>query len=305
MMKRFVFSGAALLLLALTAKAQKPDTARVLVHYKFTWLRDTTNRANPYTENMVLYVGKSAGAYRSYDGIEYNAQFKKAYVEAAANSPDGNVRISRRAVGTPVEYYQFPDEQKLVTTDQLLFNRYLIEAPMPAIVWKISGDTATFGGLHCQKATCHFKGRVYTAWFCPDLPVHVGPRQLNGLPGVIIDARDAKNEVIFKFDGIEKAPPAPAKNETAVVEKDQAPILRGLDDDLNLIAPPAEAIKTTQKEFDKIKETMTKDPRAFAPAVPMGNGTGDGVKTGGVMVPKGAPPRGPVINNPIELPENK
>ena len=304
-MKRFIFSGAVAILLALSAAAQQADTAQMLVHYKFTWLRDTTNRANPYTENMVLYVGKSAGAYRSYDGIVYNAQFKKAYAEAASSSPDGNVRISRRGVGTPVEYYQYPNEQKLFTKDQLIFNSYLIEGPMPAIDWKISGDTATFGGLHCQKATCHFKGRNYIAWFCPVLPVHTGPWKLNGLPGVIVDAHDAKNEVIFKFDGIEKAVPTPPKNETAVAEKDQSPILRGLDDDMNLIAPPAETIKTTQKEFDKLKETMKKDPGAFAPAAMAGNPSGDGVKTGAVMVPKGHAPRGPVINNPIELPENK
>jgi GLPGLI family protein len=68
----------------------------------------------------------------------------------------------------------------------------------PLIDWKISSDTATFGGLHCQKATGHFKGRDYTAWFCPDLPVHTGPWKLNGLPGVIVDAHDAKNEVVFQ-----------------------------------------------------------------------------------------------------------
>src|ERR1700761_5717906 len=66
------------------AEGQKPDTARVLIHYKFTHVRDTTNRAHPYTENMVLYVGKSASAYRSYDAIVANAQFKKAFAEAAA-----------------------------------------------------------------------------------------------------------------------------------------------------------------------------------------------------------------------------
>ena len=63
----------------ITAEAQKPDTARLLVHYKFTHVTDTTERAHPYTENMVLYVGKIAGAYRSYDGIVYKAQFKKAF----------------------------------------------------------------------------------------------------------------------------------------------------------------------------------------------------------------------------------
>ena len=289
----------------INVEAQIPDTARVLVHYKFTHVRDTTNRAHPYTENMVLYVGKIAGAYRSYDGIVYKAQFKKAFAEAAASSPDGNVRINRRGVGTQVEYYQYPNEQKLYTKDEL-FNSYLIDGPMPAIDWKISSDTATFGGLHCQKATCHFKGRDYTVWFCPDLPVHIGPWKLNGLPGVIVDAHDAKNEVVFKFDGVEKAVPSPPKTEPAPA--DQPPILRDLDDDMNLIGTPPRTIKTTQKEFDKLKATMEKDPEAFAQAVNAGNhasAQAGGEKTDNIRVMKGPGPHGPVINNPIELPEKK
>ena len=88
---------------------------------------------------------------------------------------------------------------------------YLIQGSLPAIDWTISSDTATFGGLHCQKATSHFKGRDYIVWFCPDLPVHAGPWKLNGLPGVIVDAHDTKNEVVFTFDGVEKTVPSPPK----------------------------------------------------------------------------------------------
>jgi GLPGLI family protein len=276
----------------------------MLVHYKYTWVRDTANRAHPYTENMVLYIGQSAGAYRSYDGVVYKAQFKKAFAEAAAASPDGRPMINRRGVGSNVEYYQYPNEQKLLTKDQLLVNEYAIDGPMPAIDWKIGGDTATFGGLHCQKATCHFKGRDYTVWFCPDLPVHIGPWKLNGLPGVIVDARDAKSEVVFKFDGVEKAVPT-TKSSSEAEAKDQPPILRDLNDDMNLIAPSSRAIKTTQKEFDKLKAAMQKDPQAFADGVMAANRASGDAPMDHIMIKKGPGPMGPIINNPIELPEKK
>src|SRR5207244_2238089 len=100
------------------------------------------------------------------------------------------------------EYYQFAAEKKFIRKEKLL-NSYLIEEPFPLIGWKISSDTATFLGLHCQKASAHFLGRDYTAWFCPDLPYHAGPWKLNGLPGLIVEASDAKKQVVFKFDGIE------------------------------------------------------------------------------------------------------
>jgi len=304
-MKKQLLLAISLMMVLITAKAQKIDTARLLIHYKFKWIRDTTDKAHPDTENMVLYVGKNASAYRSYDRIAANAQFKKAFAEAVASSPDGHARINRMNRGTPVEYYQYPNEQKLLIRDDLMFNEYVYENAMPTIDWKISSDTATFGGLHCQKATCHFKGRDYTAWFCPDLPIHAGPWKLNGLPGVIVDAHDAKNEVVFKFDGVENAIPTPPKSLNAASEQDQPPILRGLDDDMNLIAPPNRTIKTTQQEFEKLRETMRKDPQAFAEAIMAShNGPGgDGQRMDHIKIKAGPAPSGPVNNNPMELPE--
>jgi GLPGLI family protein len=294
---------AATLGILITAGAQQPETAQLLVHYKFSHVRDTADRAHPYTENMALFVGKSAGAYWSYDVIAADEQFKKAYAVAAASSPDGNVRINRSGGGTRTQYYQYPNEKKLYTKENVMGNDYLVESPIPVIDWKIGSDTASFGGLHCQKATGHFKGRDYTVWFCPDLPVHTGPWKLNGLPGVIVDAHDAKNEVVFQFDGVEK----PTLRESQQVgdpntaEKDLPPILRGLNYNPNLIQPPAGAIKTTPKEFDKLKETMRKDPKGFALAVEAAN-IAEGVKMDHVV---GKPLADPVFNNPIELPGNK
>jgi GLPGLI family protein len=301
-MKKYLTIYALLAATLQTAVAQKPDTARVLVHYKFTHVTDTTDRAHPYTENMVLLVGKTASVYKSYDGMVADAQFRKAYVAAKANSPDGNIEINRSGAGMRPKYYQYPNEQKLLTEDYIVVTEYLIAGPMPAIDWKISGDTATFGGLHCQEATGHFKGRDYIVWFCPDLPVHTGPWKLNGLPGVILDAHDTKNEVIFQFDGVEKAVFAEVKPiaGAGIAEKDVPPILRGLDDNPNIIAPPARAIKATQKEYDKLRAGMQKNSNALSQVMVAADGAG---AQGDHIIAKGVP--GPVENNPIELPEKK
>lgn len=292
-----IFSVAAFIVLTASAAAQERDVAQLLVHYKFTHVRDTTDRAHPYTENMVLFVGKSASAYRSYDALLAFERFKKGYADALANSPDGHVEIRTVDAGSRTEYDQFPNDGKLFTKDKLAMNSYLFEEPIPVIRWKISRDTASFGGLHCQKATGHFKGRNYIAWFCPDLPVHTGPWKLNGLPGVIVDARDTKNEVVFHFDGLEKAVTSqPGAGPSA---GHIPPMFQDLDTDPNLIEPPAGAIKTTPKEFARLEETMRKDPDAFA-QMQMAQQNGNGAKPDRVRF-KAAPL--PVINNPIELPE--
>jgi GLPGLI family protein len=302
MMKKQLLLATALLVVFMGAKAQQPDTARVLVHYKFTHIRDTTDRAHPYTENVALFVGKSASAYKSYDGIMADEQFRKAWATAVASSPDGQPRINRRGAGSLTQYYQYPAGQKMQTKDNLMINMYLIAEALPAIDWKISADTATFGGLHCQKATSHFKGRDYIAWFCPDLP----PWILIGLRVLFLFANYTKNEVVFQFDGIEKivftelTPIAGAD----VAEKDIPPILHDLNNNPNLIIPPARAIKTTRTEFDKLKAAILKNPEAVAQAM-VASSRAAGNKTDNIRIFKGPGASGPVVNNPIELPEKK
>jgi GLPGLI family protein len=306
-MKKYLTICALLAATSFDASAQKPDTAQVLVHYKFTHVRDTTNRDHPYTENMALYIGKNSSAYKSYDKVLEDAQFKKQVQAAIASSPDGRIQINRNRRASGAEYYEFPNKNKLVRKDQLIMENYLIEDAMPAIDWKVSSDTATFGGLHCQKAMAHFKGRDYTAWFCPDLPLHVGPWKLNGLPGVIVQAYDTKKEVQFMFDGIEKVviTVKPDGQSSGPKPDGQGPMIITTDggdgSDPNIIQLPKDGIKATDKEFAKLDAAMRKDPNAFLQSQVAARNANLPPGAGHIKMDIKAGPQ-EVMNNPIELP---
>ena len=296
-MKRYL---AICFLLAVTlpvAVAQKPDTAQILVHYKFSHVRDTNNRMHPYKENMVLFVGKAASSYKSYDTQLQNDLYRKQLQEQV--SAGGNFRLDHKITGSGTEYYQFINNKKLVRKEMLV-NSYIINDVLPAINWHISSDKVNFGELLCQKATCHLKGRDYTAWFCADLPVRVGPWKLNGLPGVIVEAYDAKKEVVFKFDRVEKTVLGARKP----IKDRHGRVLIPLDDDAddtdpNIIRVPVNGIKTTDKEFEKLSNAMHKDPNVLSQSMAakaQGNG---GPKPDIDVKVRPAPP----FNNPIELPE--
>jgi len=304
-----------LMLIALSAIAQTPDSAQLILRYKFTHVRDTTKRDTPYTENMMLMVGKTASVYKSYDKRLQMEQMKKQMDEFRKSGTMGatNFKMGGKNI-TPTEIFQFPAINKMVRQEKLI-NSYLIDEPYPIINWKISADTMTILNLHCQKAMGHFKGRDYVAWFCPDLPFRSGPWKLCGLPGIIVEAHDLKNEVIFKFDGVEEivksAPDAnPIENGVTQAGGGRVVMILGADEqqDPNLIALPKSGIKTTQKEFDNLKEAMRKDPQAFIQSAMAGMGGGvrfnraDGAGPKIDMKMKNDPV---VINNPIELPEKK
>jgi len=318
-MKRNLLIPMVSMLIVASAKAQTPDSAKVMVHYKFTHVRDTTDKEHPYTESMVLMVGQTASVYKSYDAKLQMDQMKKQMAEQMKGSAMGPMNFKSGGKGiTSTEIFEFPNINKMVRKEKLL-NNYLIEEPYPTINWKISADTATISNLHCQKATGHFKGRDYIAWFCADLPFRNGPWKLTGLPGLIVEAHDIKDQVIFKFDGIEeivKTAPDPNAVENGLSEGKGGRVMfvLGADDsnkDPNVIALPTNGIKTTQKEFDNLKEAMRKDPQAFIQSAMAGMGggvkfnraDGSGPQISMKVNPDSAKPI--VINNPIELPEKK
>lgn len=290
-MKWFIAFMMGLTLSASGATTQQPDTTRIVVHYKFMHLRDTTRRDNPVRDNMVLLVGKTASAYRSYDKQTQQdlARQTRQTPAISAGRPSGLV------------YYQFFRGKKLVRKEPILFSNFVISDALPVISWHINPDTANFGGLHCQKATCHFKGRDYIAWFCPDLPMPAGPWKLNGLPGIVVEAYDTKKEVCFTFDGIERI-------DTRIVADDQSsggkPPMGGgplfHEDNHLIIKLPDDATPTTEKELARLIELGRKDPKALVVALvgPQDPGT-PGPKVDMMMAPA------PVVNNPIELPEKQ
>ncbi len=268
----------ALLLATKAIHAQTPDTAKIIVHYQFTHIRDTLNKDKPYTENMVLLVGANASVYKSWDRKMHLAQMQADLMnqfKQSAGSPQNFTVKTSGNLGTNTEYYYFLNEHKAYRKEDLM-NTYLIEESPAPPQWKISSDTLTIGGYHCQKAATHFKGRDYEAWFCPDLPFHAGPWKLNGLPGLIIQAADRKNEVIFKSDSITQVTPAmllppplpPGIPGGAPGAVRVTTLVRGIDYKHSdyIIMLPEKGIKSTEKELARLKEMRDKDPEAFVRA---------------------------------------
>jgi hypothetical protein len=70
---------------------------------------------------------------------------------------------------------------------------------------------------------------------------------------------------------------------------------------------PTDAIKTSRKELDKLKEAREKDPQGFLNAQMAASGMQvAGQRMSVRAAPAGSTPLpGKIINNPIELPETK
>ena len=281
------------LLIVKLSVAQTADKAIWLVHYNFTHISDTTKGAKPYTEKFILLLGKKASVYRSLDkqlNEQAMADDISRQVKTAANPHAVELTLRGTSTTTTDEYYQYLADKKLYTEKKII-NYYVTEEPMPVISWKITADTMSFAGQRCQKATAHFKGRDYIAWFCPELPFRNGPWKLNGLPGLIVEAYDTKKEVVFAFAGFEDR-----SQSTDMIVIDPTDIKAGVD------------------ELERLHQAQLADPRGFAKAMrgsgaakqkraaesPLNSISPADIKSLNIIASPGPKI---MVNNPIELPE--
>jgi GLPGLI family protein len=295
-----------LLFCTLQSFSQAPDTIRAKINYIFSHVVDTTKKDHPNQEQMVLLLSQNSSLYLSMDKVREDEERKKDIAEQIKNADPAHMSINvkssnKKLNGTQV--YLFNKEKKMITRQRMV-NDYLIEEPLPMLKWKISKDTSSIAGLNCQKASTHFKGRDYIAWFCPDLPFQSGPWKLSGLPGLIVEAYDTKKEVQFKFDGFEQVKnTAESIAEEAPLNGDPNMSLKGLSTGELLTAKtislPKDAIRTTQKDFDRLKDAAKKDPQGF-----FNSSSGQSVKVTASRNTK-TPAAGETTMNPIELPERK
>lgn len=272
------------LLLCQSLLAQENEIALAKIHYNFVHINDTTQLDKNHHDEMVLYLGQHSSFYTSYANKRMEESLRK---QVESPSFDGNLTITGSGSGTPESYYTIPAKNLLQQVYSLNGEKYLVDEEFPKLNWKIEQETKVIGGYNCQKAQTHFKGRDYTAWFTADIPFQAGPWKLQGLPGLILEASDSKNEVQFKYAGFDKM-------ETS-----------GLT-----VGIPQNTIKTNKKALTNLIEAVSKNPAAAMKARSQGGGSSsaspldsiiDPSKIKSISVIKEGASKSPITNNPIEL----
>ena len=226
----FLFSFS--LLKAQTSQQQKViDTAKIKCIYQLQYQPDSTNNKLLRSESMLLLIGHSISKFQSlnsylFDSVKRNVK-KPIMLMASMQNYRTNFLYK--------VYKNYP-RGKVSYTERILRDYFLVEQPMNLFDWKITQDTATISGYHCQKATTHFAGRDYEAWFSFEVPVDDGPYKFNGLPGLIVKIGDTHQQYVFSLISLQQ-----------------------LRTPVPIYFSEKNYIKTTQKKFEKAKQTFFED----------------------------------------------
>ena len=83
------------------------------------------------------------------------------------------------------------------------FTQYHYTEPWPLMQWTLESEKQTICGYQCQRATCHWRGRDYEAWFTSAIPLKSGPWKFGGLPGLIMMIYDTKHLYTWEAVSVE------------------------------------------------------------------------------------------------------
>jgi len=194
-----------------TARAEEIkqiDDYSMLFVYNYQMCEEHKNPESIKSFEMVLEIGNRYSKF--YDPVR---GYLDSLFVARANQPltDEMMRADASLPTTHAfcKYYIFknyPASGKTTFFDYLAFGDgpHRVEEKLE-FNWKIDNNaTAVILGMNCKKATCHYAGRDYEAWFAPEIPISDGPYKFGGLPGLIVKLQDSDNEHVFELREIKK-----------------------------------------------------------------------------------------------------
>ena len=152
-----------------------------------------------YDYNAYLIFDKNQSYYvTAKDSLE---RTEKTNEQKTLTNEKNNTTLIHLGAKTSKSGDQVTQNIQKKTTWSSLYCRkiYYTKEITPKIEWKLSNDTKLIGKFTCKKATTFFRGRQYTAWFTPEIPVPFGPWKLQGLPGLILEAYDVNKYVFWYF----------------------------------------------------------------------------------------------------------
>lgn len=100
--------------------------------------------------------------------------------------------------------YRNFSENRLVEIQEMLGKTFLVKDELNPPKWKVLNELKEIQGHLCMKATSADTIKQYKiiAWFASDIPMPIGPEQLYGLPGAILEVDLNNGNVVIEAESI-------------------------------------------------------------------------------------------------------
>ncbi|MUP44743.1 GLPGLI family protein [Gramella sp. BOM4] len=205
--------------------------------YELTYHPDSTNLDLKRSENMVLYIGDHKSRFSSHGkAIEDSLMH---YRDRNNKSMAAFYRIREQTPTTEFDYNLFKDHEneEIWFIEKIFKDKVKYREKLESQNWTITTETKEIAGYTANKASCKYRGRNYTAWFTPQIPIAEGPYKFYGLPGLIVEIYDDPQDYHFQLKGFQQLEPA-----------------------VSQILEEEDYLQVKREDFEKIRDNFKRDP---------------------------------------------
>ena len=163
--------------------SQNNSTNIIVDYYHFY---NNLNSSQPAPREAKLVVNDTLSVYEMFDK-KAEAKLPDKY-----DTDKGNVLVIRTKKNRT--YYKNLIDRTIVNKERIFLEKFIVKDTLDLFDWKLTQNKKIVLGYECQEAIAEFRGRKYTAYFTPEIPVQNGPWKFHGLPGLILEAFVNKND---------------------------------------------------------------------------------------------------------------
>lgn len=205
------------------ATTHSQELSRYKCAYETTVLRDTVTFQSYPKDTYIVQIGDDITKgfyYKKFYADSLESANKELFHQIAMQDilelnkyleqkdPDAFDKASNHFVSAKPFYstlYKDYNKNEMTVIDKVvLVGNYVFTDELKPQDWQILPDTMTILGYHSQKATCHYRGRNWIAWFTTEIPLSEGPWKFYGLPGLITKIADEQEHYSFVLTGFQE-----------------------------------------------------------------------------------------------------
>lgn len=194
-----LFSSIVLMLLVVKGNAQDIDHVKLRVHYAAKFKSFETSKEKKQDEKILDIGNKLSKFYSLWE--TRTEEVKDSVLSRGGSFQDVMNALGRLPYPRSYDYYiiykNYPHKGRLTCTDKV-FKDFMYEEALEIPEWEVMPEDTLMAGYNCQKARTRFRGRTWEVWFTSQIPVNDGPWKLCGLPGLILYAKDIKDDFLFE-----------------------------------------------------------------------------------------------------------
>ena len=155
----------------------------------------------------VLQIGRNYQAFLDYGALRYDSIWNAS---VKARKTYGEFEAEKHAASKDTFSHLkliFDRSKGMINAHEKIFiSAYHYTEPIPQLQWTMARGDSTVLGYPCHKATTHFRGRDYIAWYTEEIPFPYGPFKFGGLPGLITCIYDTQREAYLYACRLRESP---------------------------------------------------------------------------------------------------